>query len=76
MVYVVLLEFSSRAFGRMPAREDGGKPCLHKLSSDSSGMYPSIHEVLKLRLLEKYCQMRCSTIQYNQESKSLVFNLC
>ena len=45
-------------------------------------MYPSIHEVLKLLLLEKYSCMdllsndMCSTIQYNQESKGFVFNLC
>ena len=46
MVYVVLLEFSSRcAFGRMPAcREDGGKPYLHKSTSGSSGTCPSTHE--------------------------------
>ena len=59
MVYVVLLEFSSRcAFGRMLAcREDGGKPYLHQLPSDSSGTYPSIHEVLKLLLMETYSCM-------------------
>ena len=59
MVYVVLLEFSSRcAVGRMPAcREDGGKPYLHKLPSEASEMYPSIHEVLKLLLVEKYSCM-------------------
>ena len=63
MVFLVLLEFPSRcAFGRMPAcREDGGKPYLHKLPSDSSGTYPSIHEVLKLLLMEKYsCMGRLS----------------
>ena len=59
MVYVVLLEFSSRfAFSRMPAyREDGGKPYLHKLPSESSGMYPSIHEVFKCLPMEKYSCM-------------------
>ena len=56
MLYVVLVEFSSRcASGRMPAcREVGGRPYLHELPSDSSGMYPSINEVLKLLLMEKY----------------------
>ena len=46
MVYVVLLEFSSRcAFGGMPAcREDCGKPHLHKLPLGSSGKCPSNHE--------------------------------
>ena len=59
MVFVVLLEFSSRsAFGRMLAcREDGGKPYLHKLPSGSSGMCRFIHEVLKLLLIEKYSCM-------------------
>ena len=57
------------------------KPCLHKLPADSSGMYPSIHEVLKLLPMERYslhrvcCQMRCSTIQGHQESKGFVSNL-
>ena len=58
----------------MPAyREDGGKSYLHKLLSDSSGMYPSTHEVLKLLQMEKCsgmvcCQMKCGSIQFNEES--------
>ena len=83
MVYVVLLEFSSLcAFGRMPACcEDGVKPYLHKLPSDSSGMYPSIHEVLKLLLMEKYsCMDMLSNVMWHHpiqsEIKRFLFNLC
>ena len=39
---------SNCAFDRKPAcREDGGKPCLHKSLSDSSGKCPFTHEVRK-----------------------------
>ena len=59
MEHAVQSEVSSHcAFGRMPAcREDCGTPYPHNSPSDSSGMYPSIHEVLKLLLMEKYSYM-------------------
>ena len=79
MVYVVLLEFSSRcAFGRMHAcREDGGKPHLHKLPSDSSGMHPSTHEVLKLLLMEKYsCMDMLSNEMWHHPTQSRIQRFC
>ena len=32
---------------KLACHEDDGKPCLHKLPSDSSGKCPSTHEVWK-----------------------------
>ena len=46
------------AFGRKPAcHEDGGKPRLHKLLSDSSAKCPSTHEVWKQLPMETYSDM-------------------
>ena len=44
-------------------REDDGKPNLHKLLSDSSGMYQSIREILKVLLMEKYSVMDMLSIE-------------
>ena len=44
----------SKVSGKLACPEDDGKSCLHKSLSDSSEKCPSIHEVWKWLLMERY----------------------